>query len=204
MLTIAQAAYLLSFRAATNLVAITVFIPIVNLVLLKYLRLPAHWADLWLARGSLIITAVAFLALALAAEPALLYLALLIYNLGTGASAAMRSVALHVIGGQSSPDVGKLMSLIAVAEGFGVMFAGPLLNESFKKGMDLGEAWLGLPFLGTSVMYVLMTIVMFVISVKRHDVGYVEVASDDEEESAVESGARSSALEDERLPRHAS
>ncbi|KAJ4299665.1 hypothetical protein N0V90_004911 [Kalmusia sp. IMI 367209] len=199
---IKKAAYLLSFRAATNLVAITIFIPIVNLILMRYLRMATHWADLWLARCSLLITAFAFFALALASQPAILICGLLVYNLGTGSSAAMRSVALHVVGGQSSPDVGKLMSLIAVAEGLGVMFAGPLLNETFKKGMDMGEAWLGLPFIGTCVMYFLATIVTFIISVKDRDGPYVEVAREDEEELVIASG-RSSALDDESLPRHA-
>ena len=131
----------MSFRAATNLVAVAVFIPVVNMILLKYLRLPTHWADVWLMRGSLLLTAIGFLAIALAFEPPILILGLLVYNLGTGSTAAMRSVSLHVVGGQSSPDVGKLMSLIAVAENVGVMFAGPLLNESFKKGMDLKDAF---------------------------------------------------------------
>ncbi|KAF2439771.1 hypothetical protein P171DRAFT_476218 [Karstenula rhodostoma CBS 690.94] len=178
---ISKAAYLLSFRAATNLVAVAVFIPIANLILLKYLRLPVHWADLWLMRGSLLITAVGFLTIALAFQPAILILGLLIFNLGTGASAAMRSVSLHVVGGQSSPDVGKLMSLIAVSENIGVMFAGPLLNQAFTKGMDLKDAWLGLPFLGVFVLYVLATIVSCLVSVKDRDMAYVEVATDEEE-----------------------
>lgn len=171
---------MLSFRAATNLVAVALFIPLVNITLVKYLRLPIHWADLWLMRGSLLITAVGFLAIAVASQPPILIFGLLVFNLGTGSAAAMRSVALHVVGGQSSPDVGKLMSLVAVSENIGVMFAGPLLNEAFKIGMDLGSAWLGLPFFGVFVLYVLATIVTFIISVKDRDVVYVEVATDEE------------------------
>ncbi|KAL1596411.1 hypothetical protein SLS60_009057 [Paraconiothyrium brasiliense] len=197
---IAKAAYLLSFRAATNLVAVAVFIPLVNIILLKYLRLPVHWADLWLTRGSLLITAAGFLAIALAFEPAILIFGLLVFNLGTGSSAAMRSVALHVVGGQSSPDVGKLMSLIAVSENIGVMLAGPLLNEAFTKGMDLKGAWLGLPFFGVFVLYVLATIVSCIVSVKDRDMAYVEVATDEVEADDV--NGRSSALEDGLSARH--
>lgn len=175
----------MSFRAATNLVAVGVFIPLVNLILLKYLRLPVHWADLWLMRGSLFITALGFFAIALAFQPAILILGLLIFNLGTGSSAAMRSVSLHLVGGQSSPDVGKLMSLIAVSENIGVMFAGPLLNEAFKKGMDLKGAWLGLPFLGVCILYILAMMVSGLVSVKDKDMAYVEVATDEEEVDTV-------------------
>jgi hypothetical protein len=179
---IEQAAYLLSFRAATNLVAITIFIPLANLALTKYLHLPTHWADLWLSRGSLLLMTLSFFVLAVSAQPALLVLGLLIYNLGTGYTASMRSVAIHVVGGQASPDVGKLMSLIAITESISAMIAGPLLNEMFKWGIDMGEAWLGLPFAGTCVMYGLVTVITFLISVKEKQVEYVEVATEGDEE----------------------
>jgi MFS family permease len=145
-------------------------------------------------RGSLLITALGFLAIALAFKPAILIFGLLVFNLGTGSSAAMRSVSLHIVGGQSSRDVGKLMSLIAVSENIGVMFAGPLLNEALKKGMDLKGAWLGLPFLGVVVLYLLATAVSCLVSVKDRDVAYIEVATDEEEVQDVH--GTSSALED--------
>lgn len=151
-------------------------------------------------RGSLLTTALGFLAMALAFQPAILIFGLLVFNLGTGSSAAMRSVSLHVVGGQSSPDVGKLMSLIAVSENIGVMFAGPLLNEAFKKGMDLKDAWLGLPFFGVFVLYVLATMVSCLVSVKDREMAYVEVATDEEEVDAVHGS--SSALEDGLPTRH--
>jgi hypothetical protein len=138
---IKQAAYLLSLRAATNLVAVTVFIPLVNFVLLKKFRFPAHWADLYIARGSLVLTSIAFFLMGIAAHPFMLVLGLLVYNMGTGFAAAMRSVSIHVVGGQSSPDVGKLMSTIAIAESIGAMVAGPLLNTTFQWGISLGSAW---------------------------------------------------------------
>jgi MFS family permease len=134
-----------------------------------------------------------FFIIAVAAKPALLIFGLLIYNLGTGFTAAMRSVAIHVVGGQASPNIGKLMSLIAIAESISVMITGPLLNELFKWGMDMGAIWLGLPFAGTCLVYGLVTYITFLISVKEHDIEYVEVAAEDEEEvrassSAVERG----------------
>jgi hypothetical protein len=198
---IKQAAYLLSLRAATNLVAVAVFLPGLNWFLLRYLRLPAHWADLWLARGSIALTAVSFLIIGIAAYPALLVFGLLVYNFGTGYNAAMRSVAVHVIGGQTSPDVGKLMSTIAIVEGIGAMIAGPLLSVMFQWGMDLGTAWLGLPFLGSVLVLAMMTVVTFSISVKDRDAGYMEVQSDDDGDGEIDLG-RSSALGDRALARH--
>ncbi|PVH96820.1 MFS general substrate transporter [Periconia macrospinosa] len=181
---IKKAAYLLSFRAATNLVAVALFLPGVNYMLKRYMRFSTQLADIWLARGSVIVTSLSFLIMAAAAEPALLIIGLLVYNLGTGYNPAMRSVAVHAVGGQSSPDIGKLMSLLAITESIGLMLSGPLINELFQKGMDMGSAWLGLPFLGVSFMFGLLTLVTFLINVGSRDVEYVEVASEEEEDDA--------------------
>lgn len=178
---IKKAAYLLSFRAATNLFAITVFIPLTNLLLLKKFHLPAHWADIYIARASIILTTISFFLMGVAAHPSLLIIGLLVYNLGTGYNAAMRSIAIHVVGGQSSPDVGKLMSTIAIAESVGAMVAGPLLSEMFQWGMNLGSTWLGMPFLASVFVFAGMAFVTFRISVKDKQVAYVAVRSDEED-----------------------
>ncbi|KAJ4399178.1 hypothetical protein N0V91_009635 [Didymella pomorum] len=199
---IKKAAYLLSFRAATNLAAVAVFIPAANYVLLNYVRLPAHWADLWLARGSIILTAVSFLVIGLAAHPALLVVGLLVYNMSTGYNAAMRSVSIHVVGGQSSPDIGKLMSTIAIVESLGAMVAGPLLNQLFQWGMGLGSAWLGLPFLVAMFVFAGLAVVTFKIDLSVKETAYTEVQSDDEAEDVELDGrASTSALELDGVPR---
>ncbi|KAF2787700.1 MFS general substrate transporter [Melanomma pulvis-pyrius CBS 109.77] len=197
---IAKASYLVSFRAATNLVALLVFIPGVSIVLLKYLRLPAHHADLWIARGSIILTTIAMAVMGIAAYPALLILGLLIFNMGTGYNAAMRSTAIHVVGGQSSLEIGRLMSVIAIIESIGTMLAGPLLNKSFDWAMDLGEPWIGLPFLSSALVFGSIAVVTFMISVKDKDLAYTEVDSDEPIGSESSHGS-SSALE-RQSPRH--
>jgi hypothetical protein len=199
---IKQAAYLLSLRAATNLVAVTVFIPLTNFLLLRKFRLPAHWADLYIARGSLALTAIALFVMGIAAHPSLLVIGLLIYNMGTGFAAAMRSVAVHVVGGQSSLDVGKLMSTIAMAESIGAMVAGPLLNTTFQWGIGLGDVWLGLPFLGSVVVYAFVTAVTFIIDVNGKEVAYVEVHHDEEDPLDEEVRRSGLALEQEESTRH--
>lgn len=178
---IKKAAYLLSFRAAANLGSVSVVLPLINFLLLKKLHFPAHRADMWIACGSITLTTIALFAMGIAAHPGLLIIGLLIYNMGSGYTAAMRSISIHVIGGQSSPNIGKLMSTIAMAESFGAMIGGPLLNELFQVGIGFGGMWLGLPFLGSSLVYFFMTFVTFSIDVKDQKTGYVEVRGDDED-----------------------
>lgn len=178
---IKKAAYLLSFRAATNLVAIAVFIPLANVFLLKKLRLPAHRADLYIARGSIILTTISFIVMGIAGYPALLIIGLLIFNMGTGYNSAMRSLSIYVVGGQSSLDIGKLMSTIAIAESIGAMVSGPLLSQMFQWGIGLGGFWIGLPFLFSVVIFTGMTFVTYKIRVREKDVDYVAVQSYEEE-----------------------
>jgi hypothetical protein len=70
----------------------------------------------------------------------------------------------------------------------------------FQWGMDLGSAWLGLPFLGSVVVLIIMVVVTFAISVKDRDVGYMEVQSEDEDVG--DELGRTSALDDDTAPRH--
>ncbi|KAJ8112694.1 hypothetical protein OPT61_g5000 [Boeremia exigua] len=199
---IKQAAYLLSFRAATNLAAVAIFLPLTNHLLLRYVRLPAHWADLWIARGSIVLTALSFLIIGIAGYPALLIVGLLIYNLGTGYNAAMRSVSIHVVGGQSSPNIGKLMSTIAIVESFGALVAGPLLNQLFQWGMALGNVWLGLPFLAGTLVFAALSILTFKINVSDDEAAYAQVQSEDDEDLfPLQGRASTSALEHEGLHR---
>lgn len=178
---IKDASYLLSFRAAANLVVVCVFLPLVNLCLLRYLRLPTYSTDLWIARGSIVLTTVSFLIMGIAAQPALLVFGLLVYNLGTGFGAAMRSFAIHTVGGQESPDIGKLMSTIAIVESIGVVIAGPLLNQMFQWGMDLGNEWLGLPFLAAMLAFAAITVVTFIIGTGGKQTAYTAVLSEEGE-----------------------
>ena len=178
---IKKAAYLLSFRAAANLVSISVVLPLVNFVLLKKLHFPAPRADMWIACGSIALTTISFFAMGVSAYPALLVFGLLVYNMGSGYNAAMRSISIHVVGGQSSADIGKLMSTIAMAESFGAMIGGPLLNELFQLGIGFGNAWLGLPFLASAVIFLFMTFVTFSINVKDKESAYEELNGEDED-----------------------
>lgn len=139
----------------------------------------------------------------IAAYPALLVLGLLIFNMGTGFNAAMRSTSIHVVGGQSSPEIGRLMSVIAIIESIGTMLAGPLLNKSFDWAMDLGEPWIGLPFLSSALVFGSIAFVTFMISVKDKDLAYTEVDSDEPMDSESSHGS-SSALERQSPRRYSS
>lgn len=151
----------------------------------RYFRLSTHRADIWLARGSIVVTTVSFVIMGIAVQPGLLIFGILVFNLGTGYNAAMRSISIHVAGGQSSPDIGMLFAVIAIMESLGAMLAGPLLAGIFEWGIENGEPWIGLPFIASALIFAIMTVVTFMISVKTKEVVYVPV--DDDEEGVLDS-----------------
>jgi len=70
--SIREASYLLSLRAAANLVALMVVIPLVNHFLRHSLHMSPHKADLWLARGSAVLSTFSFCIMGISATPVLL------------------------------------------------------------------------------------------------------------------------------------
>jgi len=65
-------------------------------------------------------------------------------SLGGGFAALVRSLLTSLV---EPHHVGTLYNMIAVTEMVGFLFAGPLLSLSFRKGLELGGMWIGLPFL---------------------------------------------------------
>ncbi|KAF2134934.1 MFS general substrate transporter [Dothidotthia symphoricarpi CBS 119687] len=193
-LSMMDISYLLSFRTDTYFVAVAALIPIVYLSLLKYLRLSVHSADVWIARVSIVLTTISFLIMGIATHLAMLILGMLIFNLGTGYTSAMRSIAIHIAGGQASTDIGKLMCTIAVVESVGAMIAVPLLNQLLQWGGDLDGVWLGLPFFVAMLAFAGVTVLTFAIAAKDKGAVYVEVRNEDEDDEDEES--RSSAMDE--------
>jgi hypothetical protein len=71
-------------------------------------------------------------------------------------------------------------------ESFGTMLAGPLLAGLFEWGIELGEPWIGLPYIVSALIFAGIAAVTFMISAKDNTVVYTEV-DDAEEESEGES-----------------
>lgn len=91
---------------------------------------------------------------------------LVLYTFGTGFAAAMRSVAISMIVGQTSRDIARLLPTIAIMEALGVLFSRPLPSLAFRWGMKLGDTWLGMPFLLRGILFAFIMIVTFTVSLR--------------------------------------
>ncbi|KAF2492574.1 MFS general substrate transporter [Lophium mytilinum] len=164
--TIRQASLLNSLRAGFNLLTLIVILPGISMLLLKWMKLAPQRGDLWISRGSVAFTVLSFLIMGFSFTPAILIWGLIFYTFGTGFSMAMRSIAVFMVGGQASKDIGRLFAVVAILENCGMLISGPLIAQFFRWGMKLGNAWLGMPFLLSAVLFVPVLAITYCISLR--------------------------------------
>jgi len=62
--------------------------------------------------------------------------------------------------------IARLFATIAIMEALGVLLSGSLLSLAFRWGMKLGDAWLGVPFLLCGILFALIMIITFTVSLR--------------------------------------
>jgi hypothetical protein len=108
--------------------------------------------DLWLSRGTSFLLTIGTLVIFLAPAPAVLIIGLVIVALGSPLHLTARGLITSLV---LPNQIGILYTSLAAVQSIGALVAGPLLATTFRMGMGLGDAWLGLPFLAASAMYCL-------------------------------------------------
>lgn len=159
-----QASLLISVKAAIGLGLFLAILPAANQLLLNAASLPAIVKDLWLSRGSILCLVAGSFGLGLAPTPTIMILALVVYSLGSGYGATIRSLLTATV---SPSHVGMLYSLMSLLESIGALVAGPLLAVTFRIGLDWGDIWVGLPFTSAGVLFSFALVVVFSIQ-PRH------------------------------------
>jgi hypothetical protein len=89
---------------------------------------------------------------------------LIVYTLGTGFTPIVRSLVTFLVESHhasKTSDIARLYALISVMEGIGSLVAGPGMAWAFRLGMSLGQRWLGLPFGFATVLFALISVIVF-------------------------------------------
>ncbi|KAI7551397.1 hypothetical protein KC331_g2580 [Hortaea werneckii] len=141
---IADASYLLSFRAGAQMVYFLFVLPAIDSWLLHRACWPAKAKDFWLAKLSIGLLTISFVAFAFAPRVWVIALGLLLYTLGTGFNTFARSLVSVLV---EPTMIGTLYTMISVMDTLGSLSAGPLVAEAFKWGMRMGSVWHGLPYM---------------------------------------------------------
>lgn len=156
--TWSQASFLMTIKSTSTLVLYLLILPGLSTLLLKRFHMSAVSKDLFLTRASGVVLIIGALMIALAYKPAILVVALIINSLGGGISLALRSLLNAFV---ESHHIAMLNTLISILEFGGVMVASPLLFASLGKGIELGGAWVGLPYFLAAAGFAIATTIVF-------------------------------------------
>ncbi|KAM0417336.1 hypothetical protein ACHAPT_012652 [Fusarium lateritium] len=116
--------------------------------------------DLFLARTSLVFVSVGGLLMAFAGGPWSFILALVITSFGHGFVALCRAILNAVVEPHTIATLNTTITLIEMIMG---LAAAPATSWLLSRGMELGGAWLGLPFLVTAGMTIGVSAMMFAV-----------------------------------------
>ncbi|MCJ1351939.1 MAG: hypothetical protein MMC33_001923 [Icmadophila ericetorum] len=158
--TIAQASFLLSLRAAVNLILLLLILPAISHLLTSKLHMQAKTKDLHVARWSALLLATGDFTIAFSPNLGILTTGLFIYALGSGFSAVVRSLVTQTV----KPDeIGRLSAVISIVDTIGAIFSGPFLAATYRWGLSLGGPWIGMPFLTTGGLFVITLVAVLIV-----------------------------------------
>ncbi|PWY81815.1 MFS transporter [Aspergillus heteromorphus CBS 117.55] len=146
--SMAEASLLISIKGGFNLASYLVVLPLASKILEGYLS-PVR-KDLWVSKASACVMTVGFGFMSLASHPAPFIIGVALTALGWGFYASLRSAGSALVG---EGHVGLLNTSIALAQGVGLMVAGPLTAGSLRVGMAWEGVWMGLPWMIGVVLF---------------------------------------------------
>jgi MFS family permease len=171
LLQYASSRYGLSFASVTMLltvragVTIAMFLGMQSFVyrLLADAGMSGQKRDLLLARGSAGLLLVGWIATALSPNTIFFTASIMVTTIGNGFPVYVRTFLTGLV---QSNKVAELYTIIGVVDTLGLMLGGPLLAWLFDRGMNLGESFLGLPFLALGLVYAV--VVSFLLRIGHH------------------------------------
>ncbi|KAG8427866.1 hypothetical protein J3459_006274 [Metarhizium acridum] len=144
-----EAGNLISYKAASTLVLLTILLPMANFFLVKKWAMRAIDKDLFLAKISSMLLTVGNLVICVSATSAFFLFGIMIWCLGSAYSLVLRSLLTQLA---EPHHRAALFTTAAILENIGGISAGPVLAASFRIGLSLGDIWAGLPFLLCAIL----------------------------------------------------
>lgn len=133
-----------------TLILLIIIFPMATQSLTQRFALPIRTTNLYLARICALISSIGAFIIGFSESISVLVLGLGLFTLSYGYPMLIRGLLASSINGRHA---GVMYTTISLFESMGTIVAGPLLSASFRQGMKWGEAWLGLPFLLTGVLF---------------------------------------------------
>ncbi|KAI9037665.1 MFS transporter [Aspergillus affinis] len=141
--TLAEANYLVSFRAIANLVLFLLILPSITRTLTSRHHFSPKDVDLWTSRVSSIFGVLGAILLGLSPSTATVTISLVIFTLSAGFTPSIQSYGTSLV---RVVDIAPFYSFLAVARIAGTLIGSPLTAAAFNLGLKLGGAGLGMHF----------------------------------------------------------
>ncbi|KAF1921335.1 major facilitator superfamily domain-containing protein [Ampelomyces quisqualis] len=150
--TFVEVGYMLSIRAAVNVVVFIVLVPqFLRLWNRKYPGLQTT-ADFLGASGSIFLSCLGTFFLALASSLWAAVLALVVQGLGAASSVFVLSlVRSPLVTAEDDDAIGRMFSIVVMTQKIGELIGTPLFAALWVKGLRIGGTLLGLPYFVASV-----------------------------------------------------
>ncbi|KAJ5655118.1 MFS general substrate transporter [Penicillium lividum] len=165
--------WLLSFRAVAQLLQFLLILPWVDRTMGKRFEREPRKKDLYLARVSILAITIGFGIMGIAPVVGLTMFGIAIYTTGSGFGTFARSLISSLM---EPTMMGALYSTLGLMDTLGSLLAGPMMAWAFRWGMNMGGAWLGMPYLISAVLCGAMTVIIFLIRLGRSEAGGVGLA----------------------------
>ncbi|KAI9693456.1 MAG: hypothetical protein M1820_009249 [Bogoriella megaspora] len=164
--SISNATFLASVRAGVNIIVFLALLPALSALLIRRCGFTGLQKDLWLTRISCILVVVGYAFFGLAPSISWAVLAMTIFTFGNGHSYLMRSFISSLV---HQDVLARLFMVISMVDTLGMMAGGPLLAGLFQEGLQLGGLWVGLPYYFIALLFVLVTVLLFIVSIRASD-----------------------------------
>ena len=164
--TLARVTYISSFEAGVSMIALLFLFPSLSTYLLKKKGLNVSRKDLMLARIGVSATAIGITLTGFAPTIFVLFIAMGISSVGSGAGSATRALLTSYV---QQNEVARLYTALSIVETLGLTAGGPVVAGLFKVGMEnvksgkYGDAWLGLPYLLVGILLGLVAALMWML-----------------------------------------
>ncbi|KAI9829497.1 MAG: hypothetical protein M1819_006317 [Sarea resinae] len=162
--SIARASILISVQGVVKLALLLIILPLLSILLVDRLGMRSAKKDLRLSQGSAFLLMVGSLIIGIAAAIPSLVSGLVFLALGSALTPIARSLATSLV---LPVHVGTLYAATGLARSVGTLIAGPILANTFRWGMSLGHAWLGLPYIAAAILYLFAFVAVSCVRLSR-------------------------------------
>lgn len=138
-----------------SLLVLFTLVPALNRFFINCWRCSQEQADKNIALGSGLCFIIGSIFLFLAPSPFFLILGKIFFAAGIPFTVTARSLLTAMV---DKRHLGLVFTSVTVITNGGIIVGGPLMAAAFQWGLHLGHSWVGMPFLVSTVLFVVATL----------------------------------------------